>query len=619
MKMLRLTRFALAAAACFALLGGVWGCSTDSPSEPQQSPGTPPGTAPPPGDFVITLRVSPNTLSAGSGEPATVTVDVRRRDNNQRPAQGTLVTLTTTLGEFGSAGSGQQSGTVALSGGLAQVLLFPGNDAGTAILQASLAGSIGRVTVNIDGAGTFFLSFVQPSTGNPQGGDTVVIQGGGFDTPVRVTFGGAVAQVLSVSPTAITVVTPAANAPVPVGTTLPVAVSVTVNLNEEEEQSDALPSGFTYAPGGGSPTAPVVLGVSPGSGPNEGGTTVTITGQGFVAPVQVLFGQGNSPDTFEGVEAVVQSVTANELVVVTPAATGFGQSNQNATVNILVRNLSNGFATVALSSFKYGTQLLITAFEPGQIVFDSQASVTIFGQGFEEPVAVFISGIAVGPSQGGGILSVTGTEIVVRAPVPFIENCMSVVGPVQVINVETGESDLSGDSNGPTIPDFRFNVFSPVITGVSPSSGPGAGGTGVTISGARFSDPLQVKFGSSAATVNSVTSGSISATTPSFSMFDEESCDDNGDGQQGMRFVPTSVDVEVTNFLTDCNNVLEGGFTYIPSDTTCRGDTAMPPPGTPECQDGLDNDMDGLVDHASINPVNPDPECVGPNDNDESA
>jgi hypothetical protein len=92
-------------------------------------------------------------------------------------------------------------------------------------------------------------------------------------------------------------------------------------------------------------------------------------------------------------------------------------------------------------------------------------------------------------------------------------------------------------------------------------------------------------------------------------------CDDNGDGQQGERFVPTSVDVTVTNLGTGCDDTFEGGFTYNPTDTTCRGDAA---PVQAQCSDGVDNDGDTFFDHSSVNPINPDPECSSATDNDEA-
>src|SRR6185436_21100517 len=99
---------------------------------------------------------------------------------------------------------------------------------------------------------------------------------------VRVTFNGTPAEVLSVSPGSITVRTPPfAGDPGPTGA--PVAVSVTINLNEANQAQDTLPSAFIYTSGGGG-TRFLIASVTPTTGPNEGNTLVTITGDGFESP-----------------------------------------------------------------------------------------------------------------------------------------------------------------------------------------------------------------------------------------------------------------------------------------------------------------------------------------------
>lgn len=571
MRRHRANRFLLLLAALLCVVGLAAACSSDSPSEPRQEPPpTPPGTAPPSGDFSITVTANPADLSAGGDEPALITIQVRRRSDGQAPANGTTIALSTTLGELGSPGSGQQSGFAELINGAAQVFLFPGTIEGLAVVQARLENSVGQANVRILGRATFFLSHVEPSSGSPQGGQQVTVVGGGFAEPVRVTFDGVVAQVQSVSTDRIRVLTPPSSQPVPTGTTRPVNVQVTINLNEEDQAIDLLASGYVYAPGGGTPNQPQVFSVTPASGVNEGGTQVTINGDGFDAPVQVFFGSGSSASNFTGVEATVVSVTRTRIVVVTPAATGFGQDNRNQRVDILVKNLDSGFSAVALGAFRYGTQILITAVSPDTIPFDGQTRVTIFGQGFDEPVAVGLAGIAATP------LSVTGTEIIVRAGVPFVEDCANLDGPVTVTNIETGDSASEGN--------FTYLVTAPVITGVSPNSGTGNGGTTVTISGALLFEPLRVFFGDAGASLVSASpdGSSVTVLTPSFNEFDEESCDDNGDGQQGMRFVPTAVDVTVTNLITTCEDEFTGGFTYVPPDQSCRGDVAPVEPMPPE-------------------------------------
>jgi len=132
------------------------------------------------------------------------------------------------------------------------VAYFPPVDVGTGtvIIQARLESSIGQAALQILEPATFFIASVEPNVGSPNGGEPVSILGGGFETPVRVTFGGVPAQVESVAPNRIRVTTPPSTASVPVGGTLPVAVSVTINLNEIEQASDTLPSAFIYSRGG---------------------------------------------------------------------------------------------------------------------------------------------------------------------------------------------------------------------------------------------------------------------------------------------------------------------------------------------------------------------------------
>jgi hypothetical protein len=317
---------------------------------------------------------------------------------------------------------------------------------------------------------------------------------------------------------------------------------------------------------------PAVFSVTPGSGPNEGGTLVVITGGGFVAPVQVVFGQGNSPTSFEGQEAQIQSVTSGRLEVISPAAVGFGQNNQNQTVAILVRNLGSGLATIQPSAFRYGTDVLITAVGPTIVPYFGGTSVIIHGQGFDAPVAVTLGGIAQ-PAT-----SVTGTEIVVATQGITTNQCQDVTGGVGVTNIETGDG---ATAQGLTFT-YRVVAFTPVIFGINPTSGPQAGNTLVTISGSDLRNP-RVEFGGRPAVVTSVAPDGSSVTARTPFLPDEalrtEACDDNMDGTQGQRFLPTAVDVTVINRDTTCEDTFADGFVYNPTNTTCRNDVGPPPPG----------------------------------------
>jgi hypothetical protein len=71
------------------------------------------------------------------------------------------------------------------------------------------------------------------------------------------------------------------------------------------------------------------------------------------------------------------------------------------------------------------------------------------------------------------------------------------------------------------------------------------------------------------------------------------------------------VDIVVSNPVTGCSDTFPDAFTFLPDDSSCRGDIAPVPPPDTECTDGFDNDSDGFIDEA-------DPDCTGPEDDDES-
>ncbi len=616
---MRLFRNAILLTFAFAL-AVVLGC-TSSPTEPSGGGGGP--ITPKPPDPVVTFNVTvtanPGQITVGSGASSNITVEVRRNDNGQPPPDSTEVTLTTTLGAFGST-AGPQSVVLQLVNGRAQAQLFAGTESGTATVRATLNGNSGAANVGIGQPATFFVSSIDPNIGSPQGGEQVAILGGGFAQPVRVTFNGAAATVRSVSGSRIVVTTPsaaAAGVDVGVGETASVSVTVTINVNEVDQDSDTIDRGFTYTLGGGT-EQPQVFSLSPTSGSNDGGTRVIILGAGFQAPVQVLFGIGTSATAFDGIEATVDSVTSTQIVAITPAANGFGQNLQNQVVDVLVKNLSTGFSTVRTDQFKYGTDVLITSMGPGSGPHTGGTLVTIHGQGFDEPVAVSFHFVAGNLSVAQAVLSTTGTEIVIRtgaAPLPAQcpANGIIAVDRVNVVNIETGDGDDA---------DIGFNFILPLpqIFGVSPSSG--SPGATVTISGQNFAANVQVLFGDatngSSAQILSNSSTAISVRVPSAPQgfaFITEPCDGNGDGiPGGTRLTPTPISVTVRNLDgSGCVSTLTNAFLLNPPNTTCTGDSSTPPPApTVQCNDGFDNDGDTLIDAA-------DPQCTGPTDNSESS
>ena len=137
------------------------------------------------------------------------------------------------------------------------------------------------------------ISEVAPTSGPETGGTTVTLTGTGFLGATGVTFAGiAGTNFTVVSDTEITVTTPAG--------TIGIA---DVIIGHPVENS--APGAFTYL------AVPVISDITPDTGPETGGTEVTITGTGFGLCTNV---------TFDGVPGInVRVIDANTIVVTTPA------------------------------------------------------------------------------------------------------------------------------------------------------------------------------------------------------------------------------------------------------------------------------------------------------------
>jgi hypothetical protein len=170
--------------------------------------------------------------------------------------------------------------------------------------------------------GTVMVSAVSPMSGPADGATTVTISGSGFTGATEVDFGGASALSVTVdSPTQITATSPPGR-----GT-----VDITVVTPHGRSARHAVDR-FTYV-------APIlrVTDVSPASGSEAGGTTVTITGSGFTDAAAVDFG---------GTSATSMTVISDTQITATsPAGTG--------TVHVTVITPGGRSATSTADEFSY--------------------------------------------------------------------------------------------------------------------------------------------------------------------------------------------------------------------------------------------------------------------------
>ena len=180
--------------------------------------------------------------------------------------------------------------------------LAPAHAAGDVDVSVTTPGG----TATLSSAYTYVaapsLTDVSPNEGPATGGQSVTLTGTNFRSGMQVRFGGTVATLGSVHPsgTLATVTTPAHAAG---------AVNVSVMT---PGGSTTLASGYTYV------DAPTLTAIAPQVGPIGGGTSVTLTGSGFRAGMEVRFG---------GTLAAVESVDSDgaSATVTTPAhAAGAG-------------------------------------------------------------------------------------------------------------------------------------------------------------------------------------------------------------------------------------------------------------------------------------------------------
>ena len=243
----------IAILACLSvILVGTLACSVDTPTAPDQVPGPTPD--PGPNAWNITVSVEPSELEAASAVPATVSIDVRSRDDGSRPPNGTTVSVSTSLGEFDESGSETKVRGLALEKGKGSILLFAGDVEAGGTVTARLEGSQGRDDFSVGGLAAAFITAVVPNSGSESGGTQVTIEGVGFRGPLTVSFASYLATVVSVDETSIRAITPPSSVPLTFETCgnggkryLP--MPVTVSIDSAADNGDAsLASAFFYTP-----------------------------------------------------------------------------------------------------------------------------------------------------------------------------------------------------------------------------------------------------------------------------------------------------------------------------------------------------------------------------------
>ena len=334
------------------------------------------------------------------------------------------------------------------------------------------------------------VTSIVPTSGTANGGTAITITGTGFLAGATVTVGGTAATNVNVAgSTSITATTPAH-----------AAGAANVIVTNTDAQTGTLANGYTYT---ASNPAPTVTSISPTSGTTAGGTSVTITGTGFLTGATVSLGGTAATN--------VNVVSATSITATTPAHAAGAVSVVVTNTDTQTGSLNNGYTYT--SSNPAPTVGSIT---PNAGPVAGGTAVTITGTGFLAGATVSLGGTAATAVNVVGSTSITATTPAHAA------------GAVTV-TVTNSDAQSGSLTNG-----YTYRNPAPTVTSITPNTGTTAGGTSVTITGTGFTAGATVSLGGTAATaVNVVSSTSITATTPAHAAGAVSVVVTNSDAQSG--------------------------------------------------------------------------------------
>ncbi|HKK91803.1 MAG TPA: IPT/TIG domain-containing protein, partial [Longimicrobiales bacterium] len=387
-------------------IGGVTATDVTFVNSTEITATTPAGTAGQADVVVTNPDTQSDTLAGGFTYVAPAPTVTAISPDSGSTAGGTVVTITGT--DF------QANAAVAIGGVAATDVVFVNGTELTATTEARAAGTVDVVVTNPDtqiGTLTDGFTYVAPPTvasispdnGPIAGGTVVTITGTDFQADAAVTIGGVAAtDVTFVNSTSLTATTGAR-----------AAGTVDVVVTNPDTQIGTLSNGFTYvAP------APTVTAISPDSGSTAGGTVVTITGTDFQADAAVAIG---------GVAATgVTFVNSTELTATTEARAA-------GTVDVVVTNPDTQIGTLT-DGFTYVAPPTVTAISPDSGPTAGGTVVTITGTDFQADATVTIGGVT-----ATDVTFVNSTEITATTPAGTAGQA-----DVVVTNPDTQSDTLAG-------------------------------------------------------------------------------------------------------------------------------------------------------------------------------
>lgn len=298
-------------------------------------------------------------------------------------------------------------------------------------------------------AGIPRVDTVSPDRGPASGGSVVSIAGAGFAADTRVRFGDVdAAHVERLSASSLRVITPAHD---------PGVVAVVVDTAGGDARLDAA---YTFVP------SPIVIDVTPDSGPTAGGTDIVVSGEHF-APSDRLFVDDvpcRRPAFFS--DALWSCTTP-------PGRAGL--------VAVRVVDDAGGEARVD-DAFRYVAAPVVDGVTPSTGNSEGGTEIVISGEHFSDV------------GDGAGVISVT------VGGAPCVD--VAIISDTQLSCVtsaaDTGAADVvvsASDGQDGVLPGGFGFLGPPLVFQIDPDVGPYAGGVVVRLLGAGLAEDDAVTFG----------------------------------------------------------------------------------------------------------------------------
>lgn len=378
---------------------------------------------------------------------------------------------------------------------------IPAYLSGSLLVDVVLSNSVGTATLT-NGfsyqARTPTLSNVFPNTDSINGGATLTLSGSGFVPGTTVELGGiVVGNVVITDANSLSFTVPAY-----------LSGSLTKDIIVTNSAGNVVTAGgFVYTA-----VDPTLTSVAPSSGSTDGGTTITLTGTGFVPGTTVNVGGSAATN--------VNVIDVNTLTAVTP---NHAAGNATVTVNngTNVASLVNSFVYNALAP-------TLNLVSPSSGSIAGGTLITITGTNLNHINAITIGGVAA---------TLTGTSA---------NSLTAIVPPYYSGPLLTDIIVSDGTANAVIVGGFSYNAIAPTLSSLTPASGSTSGGTSITLTGTGFTPNTTVLIGDLAATHIEVQNASrLTFLTPAYI-----------DGS-------LVKDVTVNNLVGSVT--LAGAFTYVAS------------------------------------------------------